>query len=137
MKSTARDVPTRTQRTDLQHHLDALGKDLVGIRSAVVASVDGFAIAHASVSQVSEEKLAAMTSSMLALASAIGRELAMGRLQTLMLDADIGKVLMLTIDTPREPLLLMVACSQKSVMGKVLWAARECAKEISATLSAA
>ncbi|GAB3041004.1 MULTISPECIES: roadblock/LC7 domain-containing protein [Oleiagrimonas] len=137
MKSTARDTPVSTQHADLQKHLDTLASGLVGIRAAVVASVDGFAIAHSSTSQVSEEKLAAMTSSMLALASAIGRELALGELQALMLDAENGKVLMLAISSAREPLLLMVACSQKSVMGKVLWAARECAREIAATLSSA
>lgn len=126
----------KVERALMQKHLDALAGALPGVRTAVVASVDGFAVAQSRGSGGSEERLAAMTSSMLALASAVGRELGMGPLQALMLEAEDGKVLMLSVETGGEPLLLMVACTQRSVMGTVLWTARECAREIAATLSA-
>ena len=42
-----------------------------GVRAAVVASVDGFALAHSATEQTSGERLAAMTSAMLALATAV------------------------------------------------------------------
>ena len=81
------------------------------------------------------ERLAAMTSAMLALAAAVGRELVLGDLQTLMLEAAGGKVLMLAIQAEgRAPLLLMAACDQRSVIGQVLWQSRECGQAILAEL---
>jgi len=76
-----------------------------------------------------------MTSAMLALAAAVGRELLLGDLQTLMLEAAGGKVLMLAIQAEgRAPLLLMAACDQRSVIGQVLWQSRECGQAILAEL---
>jgi len=128
-------VPDDATRDKLQAHLDGLAGSLHGVRSAVLASVDGFVVVQTSVNGTSGDRLAAMTSSMLALASAVGRELKIGALHALMLEAEGGKVLMLSVGNAGTPVLLMVACSQRSVMGKVLWTAKECAKEIASTLS--
>lgn len=107
-----------------------------GVRAAVVASVDGFVLAQVATQSSSGERLAAMTSAMLALASAVGRELALGTLDVLMLEASEGKVLMQSIPLPRGSLLLMAACGQRSVIGHVLWSARECGRKIQVELSA-
>lgn len=131
MSAQANVVPATDTQARYQTHLDELASSLVGIRGAVLSSVDGFALAHSSVSASSEEKLAAMTSSMLGLATAVGRELAMGDLNMLMLEANKGKVLMIRVEDGAEPLLLMVACTERSVMGEVLWTARKCALAIS------
>ncbi|MBD9536956.1 roadblock/LC7 domain-containing protein [Stenotrophomonas sp. ATCM1_4] len=106
-----------------------------GVRAAVVASVDGFALAQSATQQSSGERLAAMTSAMLALASAVGRELSLGTMEVLMLEASEGKVLMQSIPLARGSLLLMAACGQRSVIGHVLWSARECGRKIQAELS--
>lgn len=105
-----------------------------GVRTAVIASVDGFALAQSSGHTASGERLAAMTSAMLALAGAVGRELSLGQLQVLMLEASDGKVLMLSIQMERGSLLLMAACDQRSVIGNVLWSARECGRKVLAEL---
>lgn len=107
-----------------------------GVRAAVVASVDGFVLAQSATQQSSGERLAAMTSAMLALASAVGRELSLGTMDVLMLEASEGKVLMQSIPLSRGSLLLMAACGQRSVIGHVLWSARECGRKIQAELSA-
>lgn len=105
-----------------------------GVRTVVLASVDGFALVQAG-AHGNGERLAAMTSAMLGLAGAVGRELALGQLQTLMLEADEGKVLMLALPTTAgTPLLLMAGCDQRSVIGQVLWSARECGQAILAEL---
>lgn len=111
--------------------LEAFVASVPGIRSAVLASVDGFVMAQAATAG-NGDRLAAMTSSMLGLADAVARELALGALETLMLEAGDGKVLMLAVPTATRPLLLMAACSQRSTAGHVLWAARECARRIRA-----
>lgn len=114
----------------VQEHLQRFVAGIPGIKSAVIASVDGFALAQVTGRENQAERLAAMTSSMLALAAAIGRELSLGTLEVLMIEADDGKVLMLSIPAPQQPLLLMAACSQRSVIGNVLWNARECGQKI-------
>ena len=114
----------------IRAELDAFASNVPGVRNAVVASVDGFALAEASGQGDNGERLAAMTSSMLALAKAVTRELALGGMEVLMIEADKGKVLMLSIPVPARPLLLMAACNQRSVIGNVLWSARECAQKI-------
>lgn len=118
----------RTQA--LEEHLRSFGAEVGGVGVVVLASVDGFAIAQYPARSGRADRLAAMTSSMLALAAAIGRELALGTLEVLMVEASEGKVLMLSIPTADRPLLLMAACAHRSVTGKVLWAARECGRRI-------
>ncbi|WP_102946065.1 roadblock/LC7 domain-containing protein [Stenotrophomonas sp. VV52] len=116
-------------------HLQAFADDINGVRSAVLASVDGFALVPAAGTHGNGERLAAMTSAMLALAAAVGRELALGELEVLILEAGEGKVLMLALPCTPVPLLLMTACDATCVTGKVLWSAKECGRNIMAELS--
>ncbi|KRG78403.1 hypothetical protein ABB30_03550 [Stenotrophomonas ginsengisoli] len=106
-----------------------------GVRSAVLASVDGFALAEVAGNDRSGQRLAAMTSAMLALAGAVGRELELGDLKVLMLEALNGKVLMLSLNAGQTSVLLMAACDQRSVIGNVLWSARECGEKLMETLA--
>ena len=114
-------------RERVVQHLQAFADSLNGVRSAVLASVDGFALVPAAGSHGNGERLAAMTSAMLALAAAVGRELS--------LEAGEGKVLMLALPCTPAPLLLMTACDTRCVTGKVLWSAKECGRNIMAELS--
>ncbi|WP_312707723.1 roadblock/LC7 domain-containing protein [Stenotrophomonas sp.] len=123
------------QREALGCHLRAFCNDIDGVRSVVLASVDGFAVVPGAGTHGNGERLAAMTSAMLALAGAVGRELALGELEVLMLEAGGGKVLMLALPSQPAPLLLMTACDQRCVVGKVLWRAKECGRNIVAELS--
>lgn len=116
-------------------HLQAFADNLDGVRSVVLASVDGFALVPVVGSHGNGERLAAMTSAMLALAAAVGRELSLGELEVLMLEAGGGKVLMLALPCRPAPLLLMTACDTRSVTGKMLWSAKECGRNIMAELS--
>ncbi|AUI08393.1 MULTISPECIES: roadblock/LC7 domain-containing protein [Stenotrophomonas] len=112
--------------------LDALVHDVTGIQALVVASTDGFALAQAGPKSHVADRLAAMTSSMLGLASALGRELHFGELDTLILDAANGKVLMLAIPG-NQPRLLMTACDHSCVIGNVLWHAKQCVRALANT----
>jgi len=113
----------------VQPLLQDLVQRVDGVRTVVLASVDGFALVQAGTAG-NGERLAAMTSAMLGLAAAVGRELALGELQTLMLEAAGGKVLMLALVGADGPRLLMVGCDQRTVIGQVLWNARECGQAI-------
>ena len=114
--------------------LDALVRDVTGIQALVVASTDGFALAQAGPQGHVADRLAAMTSSMLGLASALGRELHFGELDTLILDAADGKVLMLAIPGT-QPRLLMTACDHRCVIGNVLWHAKQCVRALADSLN--
>lgn len=116
-------------------HLNRFVDEIDGVRSVVLATVDGFALLPAAGTHGNGERLAAMTSAMLALAAAVGRELALGELETLMLEAGEGKVLMLALPCTPAPLLLMTACDTRCVVGKVLWSAKNCGRNIMAELS--
>lgn len=125
-------LPGRLHEAELdavREALEAFAAAVPGVRGAVVASVDGFALAEAATAG-NGERLAAMTSSMLGLAKAVARELDLGAMEALMIEAGDGKVLMLSIPAPASPLLLMAACNRRSVMGHALWNARECARRI-------
>jgi predicted regulator of Ras-like GTPase activity (Roadblock/LC7/MglB family) len=122
-----------TQQARIDAQLRAFVEAIDGVRTAVLATVDGFALVQAPAT-ASGERLAAMTSAMLALAAAVGRELALGDLEVLMLEAGEGKVLMLALPAPGAPLLLMAACDTRSVIGNVLWSAKECGQKILAGL---
>ena len=126
-------LPDAAQRAALQPVLQQFADRVEGVRSVVLASVDGFALVQAGTTG-NGERLAAMTSAMLALAAAVGHELQLGPLQTLMLEAGQGKVLMLALPAPHASLLLMAGCDQRSVIGQVLWNARECGQAILAEL---
>jgi predicted regulator of Ras-like GTPase activity (Roadblock/LC7/MglB family) len=125
-------LPAR-QRDVIQAQLQAFADEVGGVRCAVVASVDGFALAVANSPAEAGERLAAMTSSMLALAAAVGRELALGTLESLLAEASEGKVLMLAIPAT-TPVLLMASCERQVLTGNVLWAARACSQRLAAHL---
>jgi uncharacterized protein len=59
------------QRPDCQPLLDALCREHADIRGALVSTIDGFEVAASVNASVSPKKLAAMTSSLLALGEAI------------------------------------------------------------------
>jgi len=122
------------ERANVERRLREFSDAVDGVRTAVVASVDGFAVAQSNPASANGERLAAMTSAMLALAAAIGRELSLGQLGVLMLESEHGKVLMLSLRTEREPFLLMAACDHRSVIGNVLWSAKECGRNVLAEL---
>ncbi|HYQ22072.1 roadblock/LC7 domain-containing protein [Stenotrophomonas sp.] len=109
--------------------LRTLVRDVAGVQAIVVASTDGFALAQDGPQGHTADRLAAMTSSMLGLAGALGRELRFGELDTLILDAAHGKVLMLAIPGA-QPRLLMTACDHSCVIGNVLWHAKQCVRVV-------
>lgn len=122
------------QRARLQPVLAALQQKVAGAHTVVLASADGFALVAAGVAH-GGERLAAMTSAMLGLAGALGRELLLGRMQRVMLDAGHGKVLLVALyRAGKDPLLLLVGCDEQTVSGQLLWNARQCGQAILAAL---
>ena len=112
--------------------LDHLIADVPGVRSAVVATGDGFELAVASNSGLSGERLAALSSSMLALAQASLRELKIGGTGSVLVESSGGRLLIAEAATQSWPVVLCVAADGETVAGKLLWAARRCVAALEA-----
>ncbi|MET0289383.1 MAG: roadblock/LC7 domain-containing protein [Pseudoxanthomonas sp.] len=132
--SSSRAALLGDRRDDVIQVLQTFAGSMDGIDHVVLSSIDGFALAQASGDARHGDRLAAMTSSMLGLAVAVGRELSLGSLEVLMMDASDGKVLMLSLPTEPRPLLLMVGCNRRAVTGSVLWGAKDCGQKVLAAL---
>ena len=92
---------------------------------AVVTSGDGFEVAahpHLPMGQ----RIAAMSSSLQALSEAIAREAALGRSRNLIIETDNGTILVLGIPNTTPRLSLAVIASGSEVLGRLLWATRNC-----------
>lgn len=101
-----------------------------GIMICVIASADGFVMAEVNERGESGERLAAMSSTMVGLASAISEELNFGGLDALVMDSAKGKVIMLAVSTPKQDLALLASCNSEATIGQVLYNAKASVKRI-------
>ena len=101
-----------------------------GVTAALVATADGFEIASVLHQTLSAEKMAAMTSSILALGEAVLAEAELSDCQNVVIESRNGMVVMLAIGDPRNELLLSVIADRNAMLGQVLWAARRCCEQI-------
>ena len=85
-------------------------------------------------SGLSAEKLAAMSSSQLALSEAMASEMGMQRCQYVIVDTENGAVLTLRIPNRAHDLLMCVLCSDGVSLGSVLYAARDTARALARRL---
>lgn len=101
-----------------------------GVVSCITASPDGFAIAEAG--QISEKtnRLAAMSSSASAVANALVHELNFEQLNAQIIDATEGKIVVMSLPTPKQELALLCTCKSDALIGQVLYSAKRAAKEI-------
>lgn len=107
-----------------------------GIDSAAVVSGDGFQIAAVLRHGVAGEKLAAMTSSLLALSEAVVRELSMQLCRNVIIESEQGSVVTLRVPMAKRELLMTVLCSDAASLGSVLFAARGAASSLGQRLQA-
>ena len=98
--------------------------------SVVLAQTDGFEIAKATRSAVPAARLAALASSMLALGEAALRELGLGGRGNVLIEGATGKLLLLDVPLPAQPLVLAVVAGHDAVTGSLLWATRQCVQQI-------
>jgi uncharacterized protein len=97
----------------------------------MVATIDGFELAAHLPNRVDAARLAAMTSSLLALAEALCLDSTVGDCHDITVDARHGRILLMDIPHPAQRLVLCVLCSNKVTLGQVLWAVRNCRDTLS------
>ncbi len=119
-----------------QRAIDQLFNDTSGIKRIVFATTDGFEIVHAPLMVESDggARLAAMSSSMLALAEAMAREGNLSTCNDVLVDCSEGKLLLLSVPTSEARFVLCVVAGSHSTLGHILVASRLCAQELSRKL---
>lgn len=103
-----------------QTALDELAAPLAGLRTALVVTPDGFEIAQIQRSSLNIAKLAAMTSSLMAMARAVGGELAFTDCRRLVFDAEQGTVVVQPV-AAAFPSLLCFVLGPDATLGRALW----------------
>ncbi len=106
-----------------------------GADSAAIVSGDGFDIASQLHDNISPGRIAAMTSSLHALALAASGELALGANRSVVVESELGTLVVLRVPSTQAELLLSVIARSSSVLGSVLFAARRCVDTIGLRMS--
>jgi predicted regulator of Ras-like GTPase activity (Roadblock/LC7/MglB family) len=95
------------------------------VRLALVTSSDGFEVASAPPEPVAK-RIAAMSSSLQALSEAIAREAGRGSSRNLVIETDNGTILVQGIPDTTPRMSLAVIASGSEILGRLLWATRNC-----------
>lgn len=97
-----------------------------GTKLAILTSGDGFEIAAHPRGLSTVQRLAAMSSSLQALSEAMVQESGLTRIRNLIIETDGGTVIVLGVGKATPRLSLTVVASGDAVLGRLLWASREC-----------
>lgn len=125
-----------SKNPECQSHLDALRGEHREIAGTLLSTMDGFEVAASVGPQISPRKMAAMTSSLLALAEAVSRESSVGQCRDLVIESSAGLVLMMDVPSTERRSVLTVLCTEAAVLGRVRWAARNAREAIAQALDA-
>ncbi|MBR5558105.1 MAG: roadblock/LC7 domain-containing protein [Acinetobacter harbinensis] len=102
-----------------------------GVDFVMLSSADGFELALASKKNLDNRgKIAAVSSSILAMVSAFIAEIHLSGCKTITLDADNGKVILTAVDHPQYPLVLIAVASKEVLIGQLLYAIKKTAETL-------
>lgn len=100
-----------------------------GLQAVVVATIDGFDVAHvARGHSVDPARVAAMTSSVGAIGDAVAREVQLGQVRSIVLNTENGMALLQSVPRRDVPLVLNLIASEQGLMAQILYRAKETAK---------
>jgi predicted regulator of Ras-like GTPase activity (Roadblock/LC7/MglB family) len=98
----------------------ALFADLDGARAVVIATADGFDLAHAGHQEIDPARLAAMVSSVSALGDAASQETGIGTPRYLVIESSEGRLVVRCMQV-QDQALIVVVLTDKSVMLGLVW----------------
>jgi uncharacterized protein len=108
-----------------------------GIDTALLATPDGFEVVSATrTRRIDGARLAAMSSSMIALGTAMANDLKLDGCRNMHIEAGDGVVLLVTVPCTRAKLVLSTLAPRDTTLGLVLVSARACAHAIAQWLDA-
>jgi uncharacterized protein len=134
MASTER-VLTPEGASSAQQHLETFVAANDSIKLAVLTSGDGMEIAAHPKRQVGvTQRIAAMTSSLQALAAALAKESGLKSNRSVIIESEGGAILVLGVASPSLAASLSVIASNAASLGHLLWAARNCCTALEKSL---
>ena len=96
--------------------------EVSGVNFVMLCSSDGFELALASKKNIENTgKIAAVSSSILAMVSAFISEIQLFGCQTITLDAENGKVFLTAVDHPQHPMVIVAVTNKDILMGQMLY----------------
>jgi hypothetical protein len=102
-----------------------------GIQNVILASTDGFELCSAQRdTQVQGSKLAAVSSSILALVQAFLGEIQFTGCQSMTLEAENGKAIIAAVNSVNHPMLLVITTSKFVLLGHLLHSLKACTQQL-------
>lgn len=93
--------------------------ELSGVRSVVVATADGFDVAHAGSASVDPARLAAMVSSFAAVGEAASRETGIGAPRCLVIESTEGRLVIRCVEVLGHALVIVILSDKATLLGMV------------------
>ena len=107
---------------------------LVNVRSVnyvMLCSTDGFELAHVYKRDgYNSNKLAAVSSSILAMVAAFMNEIHLEGCQSITLDADNGKAILTSIPSPNHPMIIVTLTEKDVLLGQLLYTLKNASSRI-------
>lgn len=108
--------------------------EVSGIDFVMLCSSDGFELALASKKNLDNTgKIAAVSSSILAMISAFISEIQLVGCQTITLDAENGKVFLTAVNHPNNPMVLVAVTNKDILMGQMLYYVKKVTEVLATT----
>lgn len=125
--------PVSPLRTLCLGHLESL-RQIDHFQMAAVCSTDGFPIATLGVEPSQGRKMTAMAAALDGLSKSLAQELSLGKLEGTALECEFGLVLCRQVHASKRNLVLLLVMSEQATYGHALWAIRNTAQEMGASL---
>lgn len=102
----------------------------LGITAGVLATIDGFAVAHALADQSDAARVAALASSISSIGNVATQEAGLGRCSNVILNTDRGFVVVRQFQHSRQDLVLIAVADQNALLAQVLYRVNQCVKDL-------
>lgn len=103
----------------------------LGISAAVLATIDGFAVAHALADASDAARIAALASSISSIGSVATQEAGLGRCTNVILNTERGFAVVRQFQHAQQELVLITVADQSALLGQVMYKTNEYVKELS------
>lgn len=104
-----------------QHEADKMLADIEGVTAVVVATVDGFDVASAVRSDLDPSRLAAMASSISAIAYVVSDEARLGRGKRVTIETEAGFAVVSSVLRADAELVLIVVTDGRTLLGQIAY----------------
>jgi predicted regulator of Ras-like GTPase activity (Roadblock/LC7/MglB family) len=126
---------TEIVRQSCHTHLKDLAGRLPEAKWAVLATADGHVVASTSKLAANTQKESAMASALNGLSLSIARELALGSMESVVVEGSQGSVFCLHVPSEDKEFVLFSLVSAKASYGQALWAVKTTARQLAAALT--